>query len=81
MQRHLSNDEWTAVQEQHFEGPKRLGELAFTVPWACKGVPADLRDRAFVEVGLAFRVIWLLTRRRFDRLDRAAFAHSRGTAA
>lgn len=76
MQRHLTAADWCRVEKEHFKGRVSLRELVFGVPWAAKGVPAEVRERAFSAAGPAFKVLWFLTRRRFDRLERRAFGHA-----
>jgi hypothetical protein len=48
------------------------------VPWVIHELPLDARRKLFggMPGGKAYRVIWHLTRRRFARADRRAFAHA-----
>jgi len=61
------------VERRSFAKPKSLSEVAFVVPWVCLGLPADVRDHTFATAGGPFRLLWLLTRRRFARKQRLAF--------
>jgi len=76
VQRHLSQQDWDRMEEEHFEGRLPLATTLFVVPWACDGVPADIRRRAFAEAGQAFRVVLALTRRSYERRSRRAFAYA-----
>jgi hemerythrin-like domain-containing protein len=75
VQRHLTDAEWRAVEKEHFQKPASPGELAFMVPWVCVGLPDEVRQQAFAAVGRPFVVLHALTRRRFARRERRAFAH------
>jgi hypothetical protein len=66
-QRVLTADDWERLEEEHFTGDVTPRHAARIVPWAAYGVPHDLLDRVFAEVGRGFWVLWLLTRRRFAR--------------
>jgi hypothetical protein len=74
-QRWMTSEEWLELEEAFFRkafGPKEVLEL---VPWAAYGTPADLRRRVLAQAGPANRVVLALTRRGFERRERAAFAH------
>ena len=77
VQRHLTQDDWHRMEQEHFKGRRLpLATTLFLVPWACDGVPEGVRRRAFADAGRAFHVAYALTRRRFERQSRRAFAHS-----
>ncbi|MGY1773088.1 hemerythrin domain-containing protein [Blastococcus sp. SYSU D00813] len=69
----MTDAEWQELERTAFPPPRTPAEVAFSVPWVCRGLPADVRDRAFAARGRVLRVAWVLTRRRFDRLHRRAF--------
>jgi iron-sulfur cluster repair protein YtfE (RIC family) len=78
IQREMTQAEWEAIDE-HFKKGVTFGELLTLVPWALHQVPADVRTRLFAQPGgRAHRLLWGLTRRRFERLDRRAFHHLEG---
>jgi hypothetical protein len=75
LQRVFTQQDWDAVDE-HFKAELTFGLLVKAVPWALQGVPADVREGIFaMPGGTAHRVMWLLTRRRFERAHRRAFRH------
>lgn len=76
VQRHLTQEQWRRMEREHFAGPTSLGEIAFLVPWACSGLPETVRRRAFAGAGRVFAVAHALTRRRFERQERRAFAYA-----
>jgi hypothetical protein len=73
LQRHLTLADWEECERRSFAKPKTPAAIAFTVPWVCLGLPADVREHAFTTAGRAFKVAWLLTRGRFARRERLAF--------
>ena len=68
-------EEYDAI-DAHFKEtltPRRLVRL---VPWALVEVPTEVRETLFGrEGGTAHRVVWVVSRGSFGRLQRAAFAH------
>ena len=52
-----------------------LRQLLVLVPWIADELPAEVIDRLLTEAGLPMRLIWLTTRRRYARRDRAAFRY------
>ncbi|MFC4783743.1 hemerythrin domain-containing protein [Nocardioides sp. MAHUQ-72] len=75
LQRHLTPEEFEAVDARFVEDlePRRLLAL---VPWALHEVPTDVRRDLRRRARPAQRVVWRLTRRRFERLDRRAFRYA-----
>jgi Hemerythrin HHE cation binding domain len=73
LQRHLTQADWEDVDRRFFKKRLTPGEVAFAVPWVCLGLPLDVRERGFAAAGLGFRLVWLVTRRRFARRHRLAF--------
>ncbi|HQR27042.1 MAG TPA: hemerythrin domain-containing protein [Nocardioides sp.] len=77
LQQHLSPQEWTAIQEEHFHPARTLRQLAVLVPWLLEGVPDDaVRDLASRPGNTPMRVLWTLSRGRFARRSRAAFRYA-----
>ncbi len=75
IQRVLSAQEYDAVDAK-FKEELTLRKLWRVVPWALVGVPTEVRQELFArEGGAVHRLAWTLSRRSFDRLQRAAFAH------
>ena len=73
MQRVMTGAEWEAIDE-HFKEALTLKDLPRIVPWALLQVPAAVREVIFARPGgTPHRVIWWLTRRRFDRGEARAF--------
>ena len=78
IQRVMSNADWHAIDE-HFKEGLGLGQLVRVVPWVVHRVPTDVRTALFAEPGgRAHQLMWMLTRRRFEKLDRRAFRHLEG---
>ncbi|MDP3893386.1 hypothetical protein, partial [Nocardioides sp.] len=71
----LTHAEWEVIDEKFKKG-LGFGELLALVPWVLHELPPEVRGTLFGQPGGGVhRLMWLLTRRRFDRQDRAAFAH------
>jgi iron-sulfur cluster repair protein YtfE (RIC family) len=76
LQRVMTNEEWLAIDE-HFKEGVSFGQVLRLVPWVLHEVPAEVRERLFAEPGgSVHRLVWLLTRARFDRQHRTAFRHA-----
>ena len=73
LQRHLTQADWEECERRSFAKPATPSEVSFAVPWVCLDLPAHAREHAFGTAGRGFKVVWLLTRRRFARLQRQAF--------
>jgi hypothetical protein len=76
LQRHLTSEEWRAIDAHFVEGLSPRQMLAL-VPWALHQVPGEVRRDVLREAPLAQRVVWRLTHRRFERKDRRAFEYLR----
>ena len=76
MQRVLTAEDWDAIEDK-LRATLSLAKVVRMVPWVLHGLPLEARRQLFAEMpgGRAYQVIWLLTRRRFDRAERVAFAH------
>lgn len=76
LQRHLTSQEWDALQTEHFRATLPWRRLRVLVPWALEGVPADVRRHLFAGPGGGpHRILWQLTRRGFARRSRLAFRY------
>lgn len=76
IQQLMTHAEWLELDEKHFkDGKLTLGKVVRIVPWAAYDVPREARDRVLAEAGLGFRLVLLLTRRRFARREARAFAY------
>ena len=73
----MTVEEWTAFEDRIGESIK-LSQVFKLVPWAMHGLSGWARRQVFAAGGTAHRVLWMLSRRRFERLDRRAFRHLRG---
>ncbi|MET0837718.1 MAG: hypothetical protein ABWY19_02980, partial [Marmoricola sp.] len=73
IQRVLTPEEWRALDEEYFQRDLTPRYAARVVPWAAYGVPREVLDRVFAEVGPGFRAIWRLTRRGFARREARTF--------
>ncbi len=77
VQQEMAVEEWNAF-EKRIEESIRLSEVFRLVPWAMHEVPTSAREQVFTSTGAAHRLLWRLSRRRFERLDRTAFRHLPG---
>jgi hemerythrin-like domain-containing protein len=75
LQRVLSDQDWKDVEEQHFKDDLSPGKVLRLVPWVVSGMPEAARIEVFGKTEPAFRVVWLVTRRRFARREERAFRH------
>ena len=63
------------MERTRFRGVLSPRVLLAMLPWAVKGLPDEVTTGLLAEAGTPFRVMLRLGRRRFRRLDRAAFVH------
>ncbi len=75
LQRVCTQADWDRLDEEHFKDDLTPGKVLRVVPWAAYGVPQDVLDGVFAQAGTGFKVVWLLTRRRFARRQARAFRH------
>ena len=75
IQRVLTQDDWERLDEEHFKEDLTPGKVVRVVPWAAYGVPQEVLDGVFAKAGFGFKVVWLVTRRRFARREARAFRH------
>jgi len=75
LQAHVGGEEWAELERTRFRGGLRPRVLLAMLPWAVKGLPEEVTAGLLTEAGMPFRVMLRLGRRRFQRIDRAAFAH------
>ena len=75
VQQHLTDEEWLALEEEHFRASLSLRRTVALVAWVAHELPADARSYVLGKAGLPFRVLWLLGRPSFERQERAAFRH------
>ena len=76
VQRHLTQEDWQDMEQEHFEGRLPLATTLFLVPWVCDGLPEHVCRRGFANAGQGFRVVRALTRRSYQRRSRRAFAYA-----
>lgn len=77
LQRCVTPDEWASIEPHLAEGPRPRQVLAL-VPWAVHGLTREQRRAVMATAALPQRIVWRLARRRFARLDRAAFRYAEG---
>lgn len=75
LQRLMTQEQWHALDEEHFKKRLTPRQIASLVPWAAYGLPREALARVFAEAGLGFKVVWLLTRRRFASREARAFRY------
>ena len=70
----LTPEEWEAITKEHFDADVSFREILRLVPWVAHGLPdAVLRELFAKPGGPVHKVMLRLTRRRFERLEVAAF--------
>jgi hypothetical protein len=71
----LTNEDWERIEVEHFRQGVPFSDVLAIVPWAAHGVPSPLRRAVFAKTGRPNHVLWLLTRRGFEKRERLAFAY------
>ena len=73
----LTAEEWESITKEHFDSDVSFKEVLKLVPWVAHGLPESvLRDLFAKPGGSVHRVMLVLTRRRFQRLEAAAFGRA-----
>ncbi len=76
LQRVLLQEDWDRIDEEHFQQKLSLSRAVRLVPWVAYGVPPEHHERIFAAVPAGFKLIWLVTRRRFARAERRTFGYA-----
>ena len=90
LRRHLGHEETEAIAilqrlitpEQWDEIEKQIGKdttlryAAQVVPWVAHCIPRETLQRLFRDIDVGFRIIWILTRRRFGRREARTFKYA-----
>jgi hemerythrin-like domain-containing protein len=70
----LTPEEWEQIIKEHFDAGISFREILKLVPWVAHGLPESALQELFARPGGSMhRLMLALTRRRFERLDAAAF--------
>ena len=72
----MTQEEWLALDVEHFKRSMSPRMIAAPVPWAAYGVPRSEQGRIFAEAGLGFKLVWLATRRRFAIREARTFRYA-----
>ena len=75
IQQVLTEQDWQELEETHFRADVPFAQVLAIVPWAAHGVPAPLRRQVFARSGRPNHILWLLTRRGFERREALAFRY------
>lgn len=76
LQRVLTQADWERVEAEHFRPGLGFCDLLVLVPWALDGLPSTARRTLFeAPGGGVHRLLWLLTRRRYQRRTAVAFRY------
>jgi hemerythrin-like domain-containing protein len=73
--RHMDAADYDAVEQKAMATPK-LGALRFTVPWMMANATADEQRFLLDSAPFMMKVLWMATRRGYDRLATAALGES-----
>lgn len=69
--RHMDAAEYQGIEEKAMGNPD-FGQLRFTVPWMMSNASTDEQRHLLDNAPFVMRVLWIATRRGYDRLDAAA---------
>jgi hypothetical protein len=75
LQRVMTQEEWEEIDENFAKGVS-FPFLLRTIPWVMHEVPYEAREHVFAASGLVHRILWRLTRPRFERLQARAFRYA-----
>jgi hypothetical protein len=75
LQRYVAADDWVELERKRLRGGLGPGDLLRLLPWSVQDLPGPVATELLAEAGMPFRLMLRLGRRRFERLDVAAFAH------
>jgi Hemerythrin HHE cation binding domain len=76
VQRHMTQQDWDHMVEEHFDKGVTPKEQVRTLPWAAHGLSAADAERVAAIAGRAVVVVWrLFLKRPFERRERAAFRY------
>lgn len=77
LQRHMTPEDWSRIEEEHFKRDETAGYLLYVVPWLADGLSKQVLDGVFAQAGQGFRVVlWVGRILKFRRLERRAFRHA-----
>jgi hypothetical protein len=71
----ISQEEWEAIEKEHFAKDPHLRDVFAVVPWALHEVPGPIRRDLFARTGALHRLVWRLSRNGFDRREAVAFRY------
>lgn len=74
LQARITGPEWDHLERTQLRGGMSARELTQMLPWAFKNLPDPMASELLAEAPLALRAMLRMGRRRFQRLDDAAFA-------
>jgi hemerythrin-like domain-containing protein len=77
VQKYMTQEDWDHVVENNFDKKIEPRLLLAAVPWIAYELPRPVVDQLLAEAGLPMKVVYALTRRRFQRLQDRATAHLR----
>ncbi len=75
LQRVMAPEEWRRIDEE-LMADMSLSFVLTVVPWAADGLPREVLDHVFAETGLPFKIVWLLTRRRWATREARTFRYA-----
>jgi hypothetical protein len=76
IQRLMTPEEWHRLDEEFFKEDLTPRFILKIVPWAAYGISAEVRRRIFADTGFGFKLVWLVTRRRFAVREERAFRYA-----
>jgi len=75
LQKYVGGDEWADLERRKFRGGLKPSVLLSMLPWVAQDAPESAVAPLLAEAPAPFRLMLRLGRKRFQRLQSAAFSH------
>jgi len=75
LQRHMTQEDWEAIEKKHFSPKEHPEKISFMLCWLAEEMPDAQREEAFAEAGPPMKVLWLLLRGGWRRRELRAFKY------
>jgi hemerythrin-like domain-containing protein len=75
VQKYFTGEDWDRMEKEHFAKGQSLRQMRELVPWALDRLPEQALAPLLQEAGLPMRLLWKVSRPRFERLDTRARRH------
>jgi hypothetical protein len=71
----LTQEEWEAIEKEHFASGVAFRNVVALVPWALHEVPGPIRRELFAKTGAMHRMLWRFSRKGFEQREAIAFRY------